>query len=102
MNDQSFLGMVDLVTRLSEGPTPAGKQSLLQYCDMLDFVEMLEKQTTIQESDSDSEALNNRREEYMDDLKEREDYFKEKYGDVWESVMYGTATNLAKKDLGMD
>jgi len=38
-----------------------------------------------------------KREEIVLKLKEKEDEFKEKYGDRWEEVMYATATKLAMK-----
>lgn len=103
MNNQRFIGMVDLVNRVSEGKSTNDRKCLREYLDMVDSVQVLETTTeTIREADDSSKALVDKREEYMKDLKDREDYFKDKYGDEWESVMYGTATNLAKKDLGMD
>lgn len=36
-----------------------------------------------------------KRDDYADDLPDAE--FKKRYGDDWESVKYGTATNMAKK-----
>lgn len=36
------------------------------------------------------------------ELKKNKDSFKDRYGDDWENVMYGTATNLVKKELGID
>lgn len=103
MNNQHFVGMVDMVNRLVDGENINEKTSLRDYIGMVESVQKIETVSTqIDESDSDSQALIDKREEYMKDLKDKEDYFKEKYGDEWESVMYGTATNLAKKDLGMD
>ena len=38
-----------------------------------------------------------KREEIMKELKKKEGYFKEKYGEKWEEVMYATATKMASK-----
>jgi len=38
-----------------------------------------------------------KREEIMKELKKKEGYFKEKYGEKWEEVMYATATKMATK-----
>lgn len=40
-------------------------------------------------------------EEKVKELKSETENFKKKYGDEWESVVYGTATNMAKKELGI-
>ena len=42
-----------------------------------------------------SKAEIEKRDEYADDLPDAE--FKKRYGKDWEAVMYGTATNMAKK-----
>lgn len=97
-NDKNFVGMVELINNISEGNV-SNKSSLNEYINMLESVEIIEN--SIEESDG-SDELESKREEYMKDLKDKEDYFKKRYGDDWESVMYGTATNLAKKDLGID
>ena len=52
-------------------------------------------------TDKESEKLDKKREEIVLDLKDRKKEFKDRYGDDWESVMYGTATNIAKKELGL-
>lgn len=41
-------------------------------------------------------------EEKVKELKGETENFKQKYGDEWESVMYATATNMVKKELGID
>lgn len=45
--------------------------------------------------------LQKKQEEYVMKLKKNADSFKDKYGEDWESVMYATATKLAKNDLGI-
>ncbi|ASV44472.1 hypothetical protein PBI_SCTP2_457 [Salicola phage SCTP-2] len=97
------------------------KKSLKHYEDEIGFVKELceyynknrslyesqhNKKETVEEdsdelSDSESEKLEKKREEIIKDLKDQKDSFKERYGDEWESVMYGTATNIAKKELGI-
>lgn len=42
-----------------------------------------------------SKAEIKQRDEYADEMPDAE--FKKRYGDDWESVKYGTATNMAKK-----
>lgn len=49
-----------------------------------------------------TDELERKREEYVKALKKREDEFKERYGDRWKSVMYATATKMAKDDLGIN
>ena len=38
----------------------------------------------------------------VEELMKKKDSFKEKYGNDWESVMYGTATNMVKKELEIE
>jgi hypothetical protein len=51
--------------------------------------------------ESVNQELKNKIEHYVMKLKPKIREFKDKYGDEAESVMYGTATNLAKNDLGI-
>lgn len=44
-----------------------------------------------------TDAEEAKKEEIVKKLKEKKDEFKKKYGDRWESVMYATATKMAKK-----
>jgi len=73
--------------------------SFNEYMNMLESVDNVE--TLVDESEM-SKELEDKREEYVLELKKKKSYFQKRYGDEWESVMYGTATNLAKKDLGVD
>lgn len=52
-------------------------------------------------TDTEKEELENKREEIVKELKKDKESFKKQYGDDWKSVMYGTATNMAKKELGL-
>lgn len=51
--------------------------------------------------DKSTDDLNEAVEKYVAILKEKATDLQEEYGDEWESVMYATATKLAKNDLGV-
>ena len=96
-DNKNFISMVNMINNIS-------KQEETNHC-FNEYVNMLEPVESVENISEDSEMskeLENKREEYVLELKKKKDYFKDRYGDEWESVMYGTATNLAKKDLGMD
>lgn len=96
-NSKNFISMMNMIDKISE--QTENKCSFNNYMNMVESVEEVEH--SVEESET-NEELESRREEYVKELKDKEEYFKKRYGEDWESVMYGTATNLAKKDLGMD
>ena len=97
-DNKTFIGMVSMVNNISEGYE--SNKCFYEYVNMLESVDSVED--SIEESDEMSKELEDKREEYVLELKNKKDYFQKRYGEDWESVMYGTATNLAKKDLGID
>ena len=99
MNNKNFVGMVDMINNISSGLNE--QESLNEYLTMLESVQTFEESDEDLEETEMTKELEDKREEYVLELKKKSDYFKKRYGDDWENVMYGTATNLAKKDLGM-
>lgn len=91
---RSFTDMLRLVC----DPSVEMREDFDVYLNNIAFIEGVEYD--LDETDMTPE-LEKKREEYVLELKDRESYFKKRYGDRWESVLYGTATNLAKKDLGI-
>lgn len=63
-------------------------------------VEGVVKEDTLEEAHLTPE-LTDKIEQYVHKLKPKMSEFQDKYGDSAESVMYGTATKLAKNDLGI-
>lgn len=64
-----------------------------------DFIsDMVISESMVTESELTPD-LKNEIEKVVLDLKKNSDSFKKNYGDKWESVMYATATNIAKKHL---
>jgi len=61
-----------------------GKQTKVDTKPSLDEAEM-------------SDAEMKKREEIVKSMKDKEQYFKDKYGDRWKEVMYATATKMAQK-----
>ena len=98
MSNKNFVGMVNMINNISSGLNE--QDSLNEYLKMLESVDSLEDSEELEETEMTKE-LEDKREEYVLELKNKADYFKKRYGDDWEDVMYGTATNLAKRDLGM-
>jgi hypothetical protein len=62
----------------------SGKQTKVDTKPNLDEAEM-------------SDAEEKKKEEIVKSMKDKEQYFKDKYGDRWKEVMYATATKMAKK-----
>ena len=62
----------------------SGKQTKVDTKPNLDEAEM-------------SDAEMKKREEIVKSMKDKEQYFKDKYGDRWKDVMYATATKMAQK-----
>jgi predicted RNA-binding protein with EMAP domain len=98
MNNKNFVSMVNMINNISSGLNE--QDSLNEYLTMLESVQSFEEGDDLEETEMTKE-LEDKREEYVLELKKKSDYFKKRYGDDWENVMYGTATNLAKRDLGM-
>lgn len=96
-DNKHFISMVELIQNISDSTEM--NESFNQYMNMLESVDDVE--TPVEESEMTKE-LEDKREEYVLELKKKKKYFQKRYGEDWESVMYGTATNLAKKDLGMN
>jgi len=99
MSDNNFVGMVKMINNISSGLGDT-QDTLKEYVNMVESLELYESEEDLEETEMTKE-LEDKREEYVLELKKKADYFKKRYGDDWEDVLYGTATNLAKKDLGM-
>ena len=101
--NKKFVSMVNMINDIGE-ETYDIRESLNDYLNMVESIDLAESQEEdLDEAEGEmSKELEDKREEYVLELKKKADYFKKRYGDDWENVMYGTATNLAKKDLGMD
>jgi len=68
----------------------AGAKNLLRKALGEEVVHTLEEEM--------SEKQKKKREDIVLKLKDKKEYFKQKYGDRWEDVMYATATKMAMKE----
>jgi hypothetical protein len=68
----------------------------LSYSNFSDMTEFQEFEYMLERSLTDKEE--NDKEYYVKKLKKKTPDFKTRYGDDWKSVMYGTATNMAKNN----
>lgn len=65
--------------------------------EVVNAVHDLEKEIETIQEESLSPSVLKKREDFVMKLKKHKSSFQEKYGDDWESVLYATATKLAKQ-----
>lgn len=84
----------------SEGAPPQLTYDQVQdmYDDVARGMGLME---SINEQDKGS-TVDERKEYYVKKLKDKIEDFKERYGEDWKSVMYATATKMAKDDFGLN